>query len=203
MTRKRRWLLINLAVVLLTTVPLFFYLRATLKTNRERALVTAVVYGDDEKVRELLDKGTSIDLHDEDGDTLLRAAIRSNHVYVVTLLEEHRAPTDPKTNLLLGAFTGRTALVRESLKMGVDPNTKDTDGDTALAYAGQWGHEEIVKLLIEHHADVNNTNTFGQNSLDWARQCEDKIKQVHIIAMLKKAGARVSSRGSAINQLSP
>lgn len=35
------------------------------------------------------------------------------------------------------------------LNFGADPNVKNNDGQTALSGAGDEGHEEIVKILIE------------------------------------------------------
>jgi ankyrin repeat protein len=42
------------------------------------------------------------------------------------------------------------------LLLGSDPNIKDSNGWTALHYACQYGDLESVKILIDHHADINS-----------------------------------------------
>ncbi len=58
--------------------------------------------------------------------------------------------------LLDGAYSGIEQIVKTSLDLGTDVNTKGEYGDTALNKACDQGHIEIVKLLIERGADVNN-----------------------------------------------
>ena len=47
-----------------------------------------------------------------------------------------------------------------------DVNAVDEDGETALMYAAQSGHFDIVKYLIEDHgADVNAVDEDGKTAL--------------------------------------
>jgi ankyrin repeat protein len=57
--------------------------------------------------------------------------------------------------LILGSKTRSINQIKESLLLGADINFKDKENHTALIYAAQLGHLEIVKLLVEAGADVN------------------------------------------------
>jgi SepF-like predicted cell division protein (DUF552 family) len=70
---------------------------------------------------------------------------------------------DLNEKLLDAVEEGDIAKVKELLKKGSDPNARDHGprervwryGKTPLCLAVEHGHTEIVKLLIEHGADVN------------------------------------------------
>ena len=47
-------------------------------------------------------------------------------------------------------------IIRFLLKYGADPNAKDNDGYSPLMYAVVNDRCEIVKLLIEHEANIND-----------------------------------------------
>lgn len=40
------------------------------------------------------------------------------------------------------------------LKHGADPNISDSSGNSALHYAVYNGHEEMVALLLQYNADI-------------------------------------------------
>jgi ankyrin repeat protein len=58
--------------------------------------------------------------------------------------------------LLDGAYSGIAQIVKTSLDIGADVNSRGEYGDTALNKACDQGHIEIVKLLIDRGAGVNN-----------------------------------------------
>lgn len=67
------------------------------------------------------------------------------------------------------ARQGDAATVQALLAKGVDVNTKFRYGATALSYACDRGHVEVVKVLLEHGADVNVKDTFyNATPLSWA-----------------------------------
>ncbi|MFI1291358.1 hypothetical protein ACH4VM_23295 [Streptomyces sp. NPDC020792] len=47
------------------------------------------------------------------------------------------------------------------LESGADPNARDEIQDSAFLYAGAEGVDEILKLTLEHGADVRSTNRYG------------------------------------------
>jgi ankyrin repeat protein len=79
------------------------------------------------------------------------------------------AQTPDENELSLAARRSDTAKVKELLAKGVSANTKFRYGATALAFACDRGHVEIVKLLLEHGAEVNVRDTFyNATPIQWA-----------------------------------
>ena len=58
--------------------------------------------------------------------------------------------------LLDGAYSGILQIVKTSLDLKTDIETKAEYGDTALNKACDQGHMEIVKLLVERGANIDN-----------------------------------------------
>src|SRR5262249_51970390 len=54
-----------------------------------------------------------------------------------------------------------TAAIRTLLQKGIDVNTAQADGTTALHWAAYNDDAELVKLLIEARANVNALNRYG------------------------------------------
>lgn len=61
--------------------------------------------------------------------------------------------------------------MRRLLLRGVDPNKGDDDGLTALHQSCIDDFEEMVKLLIEHKANVNANDTENWTPLHAAATC--------------------------------
>ena len=73
--------------------------------------------------------------------------------------------------LFEAARRGDAAAVKALLDKGVDVNTKFRYGATALSYASDKGHVEVVKLLLERKANANVKDTFyGATPIIWAAQ---------------------------------
>jgi ankyrin repeat protein len=76
---------------------------------------------------------------------------------------------DLSEDFFAAARKGDAAAVKAFLDKGVNVNSKTRYGATALSYACDKGHVEVVKLLIERGADVNSRDTFyGEVPLGWA-----------------------------------
>ena len=60
-----------------------------------------------------------------------------------------------QTFLQHAAADGDAAVVALCIKYGADLDRRNTSGETALAYACEWGHLRIVELLVEAGVDVN------------------------------------------------
>ena len=54
------------------------------------------------------------------------------------------------------------------LDQGADVNTADGRGATPLMYAAVVGSVEVMRFLLEHHADPNAQNQFGSTALIWS-----------------------------------
>ena len=100
---------------------------------------------------------------------------------------------DLKDELFNAARRGDAATVKALLDKGVDVNTKFRYGATAISYASDKGHLEVVKLLIERKADVNVKDTFyGATPIIWAAE----KGHAKIVEALLAAGAE--GRDSAL-----
>ncbi|HKW98437.1 MAG TPA: ankyrin repeat domain-containing protein [Bryobacteraceae bacterium] len=82
------------------------------------------------------------------------------------------------------------ARVKALLEQGVDVNTKSPYGATGLFFAADRGNLEILKLLLDHGADVNVKDTFyGATALTWASMKE----HVDVIRLLLDKGAKAGA----------
>jgi ankyrin repeat protein len=77
--------------------------------------------------------------------------------------------------LLLAMEKQRFDLAKQFIETGVDVNYQYplsksyADGMTALLYASKWENFELVKLLVEHGANVNISAVDGNTALSIAR----------------------------------
>jgi len=82
-------------------------------------------------------------------------------VTLVAAIALSQAPTLPKADQLQeAARKGDAATVRKLLDEGVDVNTKFRYGATALFYACDHGHVEVVKVLLDKGADLTVKDSF-------------------------------------------
>lgn len=60
-------------------------------------------------------------------------------------------------DLFQAILTGNISAAKEAIRVGASPNARDAEGDwTALHWAADGGHLEIVQLLINAGADVDS-----------------------------------------------
>lgn len=57
---------------------------------------------------------------------------------------------------MVAAAKGKSAMVRELLTHGADPNIDDNDSWTALLCAAKEGHTDIVLQLLDHNAAIDH-----------------------------------------------
>ena len=85
-----------------------------------------------------------------------------------TLLAQQAPPTGTEA-LFEAARTGDRARVAALLDSGVDINAVSRYRITALGFAAEGGHFDVVRLLVERKADVNVADSFyGSRALDMA-----------------------------------
>jgi ankyrin repeat protein len=154
-------------------------------------LIIAAHAGDTAIVECLLAGGADHTLRDEYGDTALLEAASNFHVEVVRTLLDWRA--DPRVRNNGGStplgycvlYDGERVLAQAKLLLerGADPDERDSDGDPILMQAT---HEpELVKLLIEHRADLRLRDRQGRTALRIAyEECDYEAAE-----LLEAAGA--------------
>jgi hypothetical protein len=89
-------------------------------------------------------------------------------------------------DLLLAAEKGATKDVERFLAQGLDVNTRDDNGWTALIAASSQGKVETVALLLQHGADANIRDFDGYTALRHAKANGYK----KVVVLLEQAGAK-------------
>jgi len=107
-------------------------------------IFTASGEGNIERIKELLDSGTNVNMIDTD--------------------------INKWTALMLSADAGNINVVQLLLERGANVNMIDYSGRTALIMATISGSLDIVNLLIRNGADINIWDNNDHNALDYARQ---------------------------------
>ncbi|KAI5785397.1 hypothetical protein FPQ18DRAFT_87167 [Pyronema domesticum] len=73
------------------------------------------------------------------------------------------------TMLLQAVRIGHEGIVRILLERGVDVNLADGNNRTALSWASLYGHDSVVKLLLQADGiDINSKDVIGRTALSWA-----------------------------------
>ena len=121
----------------------------------------AATYGRHSVIQNLIEAGANIYTQDKLGNTALHYAARSN-------LET----------------------VRLLIKLGLDVNHENSDGETPLFQAALGKDPEIVNLLVETGADVNAANYEGVTALMMAAAWGDR----KVVEALIDAGANVNAK---------
>jgi ankyrin repeat protein len=70
-------------------------------------------------------------------------------------------------------------------------NAKGIDECAPLHWASLHGHTDTIRLLLEHGAEVNARNEWGETPLHWA--C--RRGHTDVAGLLLKAGTNVNARG--------
>ncbi len=86
----------------------------------------------------------------------------------------------PKLPIDEAAKMGQLGAVRWHVENGADVN-KVIYGRTPLHVAAMNGHEEVVRFLLAHGANVNARTATGETPLRWAKgKRQDEVAQILI-----------------------
>jgi len=122
----------------------------TKRKDGATALSIAVEENNSEAVRFLLDSGASTQAEDSKGRSLLVAAASEGDTATFKLLL--KKTTDPALRILAlmsASYYGHVAIGKLLVEAGVDLNTKDNKGNSAVMYAASTGQDDMVKWLIQ------------------------------------------------------
>jgi uncharacterized protein len=128
-------------------------------TAGSHALVLAARAGQDELVREMIQRGAELDRAGDDGFTALGAAAFAGRRSTVRLLV--RAGADParwgatgQSALHLAAFAGHIGVIDELLRLKVDVEGLNRQRESALDIAANAGQQDVLGRLLEAGADA-------------------------------------------------
>lgn len=116
--------------------------------------------------------------------------------------EDYAGPLDEKEQFFAAARSGNVASLEALLKSGINVNTKTEYGATALCFAAEKGHLEVMKFLIEKKIDLEAKDTFyGADAITWASMAD----QHQAVTLLLKSGAKGETAllSAAIQQNQP
>jgi len=154
--------------------------------DKKTPLYYAALNGNTDMVKVLLESGAEVNAKDEGGRTAYIIACDRGNIETANVLLKAGAVD----SLPMAAARGDLDAVKAFIAKGVNINTreKNYDQDTALTFASNLGHTEIVKYLIEKGADINLADAKGRTPL-WYASGVDNIEN---IKLLLAAGADVN-----------
>ncbi|XP_050210414.1 potassium channel AKT2/3 [Mercurialis annua] len=118
--------------------------------------------GHEDCVLSLLKHGCNIHLRDLNGNTALWEALSSNQQSVFRILYHFASISDPHAAgdlLCTAAKRNDLTMMKQLLKHGLNVDSKDRQGKTAIQIAMAENYIEMVELLVMNGADVISTNT--------------------------------------------
>ncbi|XP_050709254.1 ankyrin-1-like [Eriocheir sinensis] len=124
--------------------------------NRKE-LITAVLAGDEVRVRDVLARGgdpkVTVPMKNGVSYCLVGIASRNGHAHLLPCLlgaglRVEGSGTDDKTPLMVASFNNHKTTVEKLLSLGADPLAVDKGGWTALHWAAVFGKAECVSTLI-------------------------------------------------------
>ena len=120
-------------------------------------LMYAVLYGDPDSVRALLERGADPNLRNDGKATALMYA--ADDPEKTRLLLEHGADANARSDegqtalLIAASRSGSSPVVRLLLDHGANPSDRDSGGRTVLNRAAFSGDSELIRLLLDRGAD--------------------------------------------------
>ena len=174
------------------------------KFSFSSGLLRAAGNGINKAVQFLLEMGVNIDDVDSNGRTALMLASKAGHKEIVEILlsagangsHQDQGQTavrtdtvslphtdiDQESTILMAAKKDQTAVVNH---YNCNPNKQDNNGLTALCFASQGCHSEVVQILLSEGADPNIQEEDGWTALMIA----DQNGHSEVVQILLNGGA--------------
>jgi NAD(P)-dependent dehydrogenase (short-subunit alcohol dehydrogenase family) len=120
--------------------------------DRDMSLHEAIVRGDLEAVRELIEAGADLNVRD---------------------------PTGGSSPLITAATFGQTEAAKALIEAGADLDQQNNDGSTALITAAFFAHADIVEALLAAGADKSIRNNAGSTALDVVTLPFENVRNIY------------------------
>lgn len=170
-----------------------------LDDNGNPCLYHAVVSGQVEIVKFLIDSGADVNVPAADGNSCICFAVANEQKDIVRLLADSGADVNAITShgipLLHYAVANRnTDIVRVLLDSSANVNATDTSSNSTLHYActGKNIAAEIVEMLLDYGVNANAVNNNGNTSLHIVAEHAD----LDILKLLVNHGANVNAQNN-------
>ena len=150
-------------------------------SGRLMSLHSAAATGRGDKISRLLDLKAQVDEVSDSGQTPLHCAAEAGMYEMVQLLLDMRAAVNVSdaggmTALCLAVQSGNEAVVTHLISNGAD-----TGISTALHFAAEGGHCEILKSLLHSEATVDEPDGDGLTALCFAARAGQKLAAMTLL----------------------
>jgi len=150
-------------------------------TNYQNPLINACEIGNETIVKVLVEHRANINWQTRDGFTPIIIACKNSNIAIIKYLAEHGADINIETfdddnsnevrsPIVYSIISGNESVLQCLIELGVDINEEDSHGKTPLFHACSCKNAKvsIVKLLIEHGANIDKKNRDGNIYLNEA-----------------------------------
>ncbi len=157
-----------------------------------KALFEAIKDGDNQAIKQAIDKGADATATHPGGRTpLIMAAGNASPKAVQMLLDaganvNATAVASNKTAIMAAARRGDAEIMRMLFEAGAKPDARDQNGRTALMVASKQGHREAMTVLMDNGATAETNDRFGWDVADYAKMGGEATVK-HLESLQKKA----------------
>lgn len=150
------------------------------------------------RLKQLLQQTTQLELKDESGETPLFKAVRYDNASAVAILISASAEVNTKnkngtTPLMMAVLWQDLPLITELVNAGADVNASEENGTTILMHGTVSGVPQttvILRYLVDHGANVNVAAKDGWTALIWSIR-SNSVENVECMLSL---GANVNAK---------
>ncbi|XP_059176228.1 ankyrin-3-like [Physella acuta] len=195
--RKTSPLMDSIRLEYMSYVDLLLKARADLELTDERGetILMAVIMSKQRRwlefAKRLVRAGANVNVVNSVGKTPLEMSIRRRNFHLVKLILQSGADLkDVKDNVTClheSSRQGNAEIVELMIQLGVDVNSRDKHGQTAVMVAG---NTECLHMLIKSGCDVNKTDHKGRNAVMLA----SRDLKVENLKVLISSGADVIAK---------
>jgi len=187
----------NTCVAVVTVMVIMLGLSSTANARMlpKEPLLMAVLEGNEQNVKDLIDTGADVNKIDERyGCTALHLAAQEGRLEIVKILRRAGAKiyagnTNKEPLMFAAVMSGSTNVLKFLVDEGASTKSRNSDGETLLHHAILFRKIDMAKYLIRMGLDVNARDKKGLSPMHEAAYVGD----VPIIEDLVKAGANVNA----------